>query len=93
MGRISEVYYEKIDPSIYSPEQIAECTFYQNLVNMDDRFNDDYSKSLLEQIEARDLMLRNAYNNEKEIPRHPLTSTTILTLSLLGEKTIIVTEY
>lgn len=97
MGKISEVYYGQVDTEVYSPEQAAESYFYENLVDIDDMFDEGYCKTMSDQIEIRNSMLNNVCNSDdlNSIPthRHPRLNTSIIAISPLCEKVVVIVEY
>lgn len=92
MGKISEVFYEVIDSTSYTLNNAAEFYYHYNLLNVDPKLSEDYEKYELNQLSVRNNIIGNAFNRG-EITRHPKTDTSILGISTLKNKPILVVEF
>lgn len=92
MGKISEIFYEVIDSASYSLTEAAEFYYHYNLLNVDPKLSEDYEKYELTQLNRRNNIIGDAINRG-EIKRHPKTDTSILGISTLKNKPILLVEF
>lgn len=92
MGKISDVHYHEIDEKECSLKEAADFYFYYNLIGVDPSIISEYENYEEMQINLKNKILGKAFNNN-EIPRHPRLNTSLLGISSLKGKPILVTEY
>lgn len=92
MGKINEVFYKAIDSESYTTTEAAEFYYHYNLLNVDPKLSEDYEKYELTQLNKRNSIIGDAFNRG-EIKRHPKTDTSILGISTLKNKPILLVEF
>lgn len=90
MGKITEVYYEEVDPSEIDLRTAGEFYFNTNLIQISPLFFEGYEVTEDKQLRARNRLLAKAMEHDG-IPELNI-STSMLAISSLKNKVILVAE-
>lgn len=91
MGKITEVYYEEIDPTICSIEEASDFYYYYNLIGLREPFQSDYEKYEESQIKTKHRVIAEAISRGEVI--HPKMNNSIFGVSVLKNSTVLIAEY
>lgn len=91
MGKISEVYYEEIDPNVCTLEEAGEFYYHFNLLGSNSMFHNDYEKYEARQIDIRNKAIGDA-KKCGDIKGHSRIDSSILAISSLKNKVVIITN-
>lgn len=92
MGKISEIYYEEIDPKICTTIEAAEFYYLFNMLDIDEDIHKEYEDHEIKQLEIRNKLIGDAIRKNK-LPRNPKLNTSILGISSLRDQVILLAEY
>lgn len=95
MGKIGDVYYEEISDQLMSVDKAADFYYLYNLMNLSEDLREEYEKYEQHQLSLRNTILGRAYNNNegRKIPRHPKMGSSILGVSSMKNRVVLITEY
>lgn len=88
---ISEIYYEQIDPQIASPMEMARFYYLYNLIGVSDIFEEAYINHEIKQLSIRNNVIRTAMRAGR-MPNHPKIDTTMLGISPLYNKSVLIVD-
>jgi hypothetical protein len=91
MGKISKVYYEEIKPEECTVKDAGEFYYHFNLVSSHTMFHDDYEKYEIGQMNLKNKIIGDVINREI-IDGRPVVNTSILAISSLKNKVIIIAD-
>lgn len=92
MGKISKVYFRPITPEECSVEKAGEYYYMFNLLGAHEMFHDAYEKHEEEQLKLKNAIIKEALESG-ELPSHPKLNTTLLGISSINDREILVVEY
>lgn len=90
MGKISQVYFEQLDPNVCSAMKASEYHFYANTIGLHPKIDEAYEKYETEQMRIRNKVIGSAVR-DGIIPRLKM-DTTIYGVSSLRDRAIVITE-
>lgn len=90
MSRISEVFYSEIDT--LKQEEVADFYYHYNLIGESDVFHKTYIDYEEKNISVKNKILGDAYKTGK-IPKHPKMNKSLIGISTLKNKPVIIVEY
>lgn len=88
---ISEVYYEEIDPQTADPTEMAKFYYLFNMIGVSEEFEEQYTDHEINQLSIRNKVITRAMN-AGQLSRHPRIDTTILGISPLHNKSILIVD-
>lgn len=91
MGKISNVIYTDVDPRDYDTQESSEFYWYQNMMGLDNKIDEEYLNYESKQLRTRNRLIRDIIKNENPYYR-PNMSNVIFGSSSVRKKVIIVAE-
>lgn len=88
MGKISEVYYERIDESDCDPMIVNASYFFYNLIGVHDMFDRGYEDNEMKILNTRNRLTGRAINDNKSLDVH----SALFGLSSIHDQPILVIE-
>lgn len=90
MGKITEVFYEAIDPNVCSTQDASKYHYLFNLLKYHEMFQEEYEKYESNQIHLRNSIIGNAIKSGKI--SNPKVHSTIFGISALKKRAVLITE-
>lgn len=92
MGKISNVYLAVVDPNDCSVEKAGEYYYLYNLLGTHEMFEDEYEMHEAEQLKLKNQIIKAAIDSG-ELPSRPNLNTTMLGISSIHDREVLVVEY
>ena len=91
MGKISKVFYQEIETTECTVQGAGEFYFHFNLISSSDVFHKDYERFEQAQIDLKNKILGDIINSN-EFRERPKVSSSVLTISSLKNKVILIAD-
>jgi len=91
MSKISEIYYEEINPSTITIQKAGEFYYHFNLVGVHSMFHDEYEKYEMDQLNIRNKVIGDAIKRG-DIKGSIRTDKSMIAISSLKNKVVMIAE-